>query len=119
MPRRFPARCWWARPDELSGERPFLDPLELPRSSSRPRMTGPGLDRGRDLRHGGIVLVPFAAVSADYTRPTDSLGPGLSLTTSGLGAGNDRDEAVLQGLTELIERDAVTLWRLGGRLPRA
>ena len=111
---------WWARPDELSGERPFLDPLELPRSRSAPNYDGPlAWIEARDLRHGGLVLVPFAAVSADYTQPADTLGPGLSLTTSGLGAGNDRDEAVLQGLTELIERDAVTLWRLGGRLHRA
>ena len=111
---------WWARPDELVGERPFMDPLELPRSSAAPEYDGPlAWIEGIDLARGGSILVPFAAVSADYTQPADMLGPGLSLTTGGLGAGNERDEAVLQGLTELIERDAVTLWRLGGRPRRA
>ena len=120
MPRRFPARCGGRGPTSwaASGH-------SWIRSSCRARAAAPNYDgplawiEARDLRHGGIVLVPFAAVSADYTQPADTLGPGLSLTTSGLGAGNDRDEAVLQGLTELIERDAVTLWRLGGRLHRA
>jgi YcaO-like protein with predicted kinase domain len=106
---------WWARPDELAGERPFLDPLDLPRSAAAAAYDGPlAWIEAEDLRHGGTLLVPFACVSADYTQGTDSLGHGLSATTGGLGAGNDREEALLQGLTELIERDAVTLWRLGG-----
>ncbi|MGD9507867.1 MAG: YcaO-like family protein [Geminicoccaceae bacterium] len=111
---------WWLRPDELVGERPFLDPLELPRSATAPAHDGPiAWVEGVDLRYGGPILVPFAAVSADYTRGTDVLSAGLCMTTGGLGAGNDRAEAVLQGLTELVERDAVTLWRLGDRRHRA
>ena len=66
---------------------------------------------GVDLRRGEPILVPFAAVSADYTRPPTCSVAGLCMTTGGLGAGNDRAEAMLQGLTELVERDAVTLWR--------
>lgn len=110
---------WWMRPDELIGERPFLDPLDLPRSATASAHDGPiaWID-AVDLRYGGSMLVPFAAVSADYTRGTDVLSAGICMTTSGLGAGNDRAEAMLQGLTELVERDAVTLWRLGDRQRR-
>jgi ribosomal protein S12 methylthiotransferase accessory factor len=111
---------WWMRPDELIDEWSFLDPLDLPGSSTAPAHDGPiAWIEGIDLRYGGPVLVPFAAVSADYTRATDALSAGICMTTSGLGAGNDRDEALLQGLTELVERDAVTLWRLGGRQRRS
>jgi ribosomal protein S12 methylthiotransferase accessory factor len=111
---------WWMRPDELIGERPFLDPLDLPRSATAPAHDGPmAWIEGVDLRYGEPVLVPFAAVSADYTRGTDALSAGICMTTSGLGAGNDRAEAVLQGLTELVERDAVTLWRLGDHRRRS
>lgn len=110
---------WWMRPDDLIGERPFLDPQELPRSAAAHAHDGPiAWLEGVDLRLGGSILVPFAAVSADYTRGTDVLSAGLCMTTGGLGAGNDRAEALLQGLTELVERDAVTLWRLGGRRHR-
>jgi YcaO-like protein with predicted kinase domain len=107
---------WWVRPDELAlGERSFLDPFDLPRSAAAAGYDGPlAWIEAADLWHGGSILVPYACVSADYTQPTESLGAGLSVTTGGLGAGNDRDEALLHGLTELIERDAVTLWRLGG-----
>jgi YcaO-like protein with predicted kinase domain len=111
----FSGPLWWARPGELAGQRPFLDPLDLPRSAAAPGHDGPlAWTEAEDLWSGGDVFVPFACVSADYTQAAEALGPGLSVTTGGLGAGNHRDEALLQGLTELIERDAVTLWRLGG-----
>lgn len=110
---------WWARPDEVVGGRSFVDPLELPRSSAASTEDGPmAWIEGVDLVRDGPILVPFAAVSADYTHAADMLGIGLCMTTGELGAGNDRAEAILQGLTELVERDAVTLWRLGGRRRR-
>ncbi len=44
--------------------------------------------------------------------------PPFNLST-GCGAGRSFDEAVLHGLLELIERDAVSLWWRGGRRGRA
>jgi ribosomal protein S12 methylthiotransferase accessory factor len=105
----------WARAEELAGERACIDPLRLPRSATAPGHDGPlPWIAGEDLARGGTLLVPFACASADYTLPGEALGPGLLMTTSGLGAGNERDEAIVQGLVELIERDAVTLWRHQG-----
>lgn len=105
----------WARAGELPHGRSRLDPFRLPRSATDPSYDGPlAWIEGLDLRRGEPVLVPFACVSADYTPPAEALGRGLCATTGGLGAGNDRDEALVQGLCELVERDAVTLWRAGG-----
>ena len=118
MPRRSAARCGGRAPTSWSGS----DHLSTRSNCHVPRQHGlrrpDGVDRRRRPGRDGPILVPFAAVSADYTHATDMLGIGLCMTTGGLGAGNDRAEAILQGLTELVERDAVTLWRLGGRRRR-
>ena len=105
----------WARASELPHGRRRLDPMRMPRSAAEPGYDGPlAWIEALDLRRSEPVLVPFACVSADYTPPAQALGRGLSATTGGMGAGNDRDEALVQGLCELVERDAVTLWRAGG-----
>ena len=109
----------WARASELPHGRRRFDPMRMPRSAAEPGYDGPlAWIEGLDLRRGEPVLVPFACVSADYTPPAEALGRGLSATTGGMGAGNDRDEALVQGLCELVERDAVTLWRAGGAAQR-
>jgi ribosomal protein S12 methylthiotransferase accessory factor len=69
---------------------------------------------GEDLGDGGARWLPLEVVHSDYTLPLPP-GSGCFLTTStGLASGNDRTEAVLHGLYEVIERDAVALWRAGG-----
>jgi YcaO-like protein with predicted kinase domain len=66
---------------------------------------------GLDLCDGATRWLPFEVVHTDYTLPTPP-GAGCFLTTStGLASGNDRTEAVLHGLYEVIERDAAALWR--------
>jgi len=68
---------------------------------------------GRDLATGATRFVPYEVVHADYTAP--QLAPSLfQATTSGLGAGNSPLEAVLHGLCEVIENDAVALWHGAG-----
>lgn len=63
-----------------------------------------------DLLAGAPVWVPYELVSADFTVPAPS-GFGLfRQTTNGLGAGNTPVEAMLQGIYEAVERDAVALW---------
>lgn len=57
-----------------------------------------------DHRH----LVPFACVSIDLTT---LLGTGLERSTNGLAAGFSRDAARMAALLELIERDAITMWK--------
>ncbi len=63
--------------------------------------------------NGRPVWVPFEAVSADFTAPAP---PGFGMfrqTTNGLASGGTLPEAVLQGLCEAVERDAVAQWHAG------
>ena len=65
---------------------------------------------GRDLFTDAPRWVPHAAVSADYTiRGPDAP---FQATTNGLAAGNHLLEALCHGLCEVIERDAMALWRV-------
>jgi ribosomal protein S12 methylthiotransferase accessory factor len=64
-------------------------------------------------RAGGATLVPRALVDMSPGAVHDPFRPYLA-TSNGLGAGSDRDRAVLHGLLEVIERDATaTLAELG------
>jgi ribosomal protein S12 methylthiotransferase accessory factor len=63
-----------------------------------------------DLVSGTRLWVPYELVSADLTSPAPA-GFGLfRQTTNGLGAGNTLVEAMLHGIYEVVERDAVALW---------
>lgn len=66
--------------------------------------------RGQRLADGSAVWVPFDAICFDRTRQH----PRFWLTSDGLASGNTRDEAVLHGLLERIERDALALWAVTG-----
>ncbi len=84
-----------ARPEGLDPQRPFL------------------WIEGRDLIGGGALWVPFEMVHANYAAPEPPHSGAFPATTNGLASGNSRDEAALHALLEVIERDALTLWRLG------
>lgn len=63
------------------------------------------------LLDGQAALVPFEAVHTDGSVP-EPAGSGWFLCTSnGLASGNNVVEAQVHALCELVERDAVTLWR--------
>ena len=63
-----------------------------------------------DLVSGTRLWVPHELVSADFTQPAPA-GFGLfRQTTNGLGAGITSVDAMLHGLYEVVERDAVALW---------
>ena len=106
---RHPLRL--ARFEELAGR--ALDPARLPLTHSG---KDPHAERilwveGVDLRRHEHTWVPFELVSADYTYPQPA-GSGLfQATTNGLGAGNHPLEAVTHALYEVVERDAIALWR--------
>ena len=65
--------------------------------------------RGRDLASGEPVLVPYDLVHTDYTRPPSRL---FAQSSNGLASGNHWLEAVVAGLCEVIERDAVAHWQM-------
>jgi ribosomal protein S12 methylthiotransferase accessory factor len=65
---------------------------------------------GRDVATGAAIWVPHELVSTDFTAPAPPGSGCFQATSNGLAAGNHRLEAVLHGLYEAIERDAVALW---------
>lgn len=87
------------------------------RLAALPRHPGARLDRraplrwvaGRDLFSGAAVWVPRGAVTVDFGS-AHRRDPFWS-NTNGLASGNTRDEALLHGLCEVIERDAFSLWQ--------
>jgi YcaO-like protein with predicted kinase domain len=65
----------------------------------------------QDLMSGEPRWVPFDLVSADFTQPVPGDGALFQATTNGLASGNSWLEAVLHALYEVVERDAVAIWR--------
>lgn len=110
QPLRFAAAA------ELSARHRLADVAGLPRlsiGSFHPQRKLLWIE-GEDLVDGGARWLPLEVVHTDYTLPLPP-GSGCFLTTStGLASGNERTEAVLHGLYEAIERDAVALWRAAG-----
>lgn len=74
---------------------------------------------GQDLLSGQSLWLPFEMVSTNYTLPQPPGSYAFAANTNGLASGNLLEEAVLHGLCELIERDAMALWRLEGPEARA
>ena len=71
--------------------------------------------QGYDLTSNEPVWVPYEAVHTDFRTPFPE-GSGYFLCTSnGLASGNTIEEAICHGLSEVIERDCLALWRLKSR----
>lgn len=101
--------------DELCHLHPLIDVTRLP--LMHPDGIDPGLPflwiEGEDMLGGPRKWLPFEMVHASYALPEPSHSGVFSATTNGLASGNNREEAMLHALMEVIERDAVTLWKLG------
>ena len=67
-----------------------------------------------DLLSDRRKWLPFELVHANYTLPHLPGSGSFAATTNGLASGNVIEEAIAHGLYEVIERDAVTLWKLSG-----
>jgi YcaO-like protein with predicted kinase domain len=74
---------------------------------------------GRELLGGEPLWLPLELVGADYTLPLPPGSGCFPATTNGLASGNHLLEAIAHGVFEVVERDATTLWRLGGGAARA
>ena len=70
-------------------------------------------------RSSEALWVPLELVSTDFTLPQPPGSFAFPANTNGLASGNTQEEAQLHALCELIERDALSLWRLGGDSARA
>ena len=101
---------------EVSRSACVVDPTELPAvqgSRFAEDFRIPWIE-GVDILTGESILVPVELVHADYTSPYFP-GSGCFLSnTNGLASGNVRGEAVLHGLCELVERDAMALNEVSG-----
>jgi YcaO-like protein with predicted kinase domain len=103
--------------DDLPGA---VDPATLPRAAGR-ALGGARIlwVEARDLMNGGSMFVPQELAGADYTHPAQPGSGWFQATTNGLASGNHRLEAVLHGIYETVERDAIALWRAGDEAARA
>jgi YcaO-like protein with predicted kinase domain len=68
---------------------------------------------------GGAVWVPYEIVHADATVPRMEGAGSFMHSTNGLASGNTAEEAILHGLCELIERDALAVWQHAGSSAQA
>ena len=66
---------------------------------------------GQDLTGGGTAWLPYECVHTDYTLPFPQGSLCFAANTNGLASGNHAQEATSHGLAEVIERDAITLWK--------
>jgi ribosomal protein S12 methylthiotransferase accessory factor len=73
---------------------------------------------GRDLISGLSRWVPYECVHTDYTLPPGPAAGAFPANTNGLASGNHLLEAVCHGLCEVVERDAITLWKHAGERAR-
>ncbi len=67
---------------------------------------------GNDLLQHEKVWVPYEMVSTDFTLPFPEGSGCFPPNSNGLASGNNLLEAISHGLSEVVERDAITLWAL-------
>lgn len=56
--------------------------------------------------------IPFESVHLDYRFPLPNCNGSFISSSNGLASGNSYHEALIHGICEVIERDALTLWSL-------
>lgn len=110
--------------NELARDHAVIDIDGLPRSALgefHPDHQILWIEGSRLGESGGAarLWVPLELVSTNFTLPQPSGSFAFPANTNGLASGNSQAEAQLHALCELVERDALTLWRLGGDAVRA
>jgi len=66
---------------------------------------------GVDLLNNAPLWLPYETVHTNFTLPSPPGAGSFSPSTNGLASGNHILEATCHAIFEIIERDAVTLWR--------
>jgi YcaO-like protein with predicted kinase domain len=92
-----------------------VDALNCRKSSNYHPDLPPLWIEGVDLLQDEPVLLPFEMVDANFTYPRPSGSGCFAATSNGLASGNHLLEAISHGITEVIERDATTLWGISGK----
>ncbi len=65
-----------------------------------------------------LAWLPFEVVHTDYTVPLPAGSGAFLMSDSGVASGNHPLEATSHAICELVERDAVTLWRFSSEADR-
>jgi YcaO-like protein with predicted kinase domain len=73
---------------------------------------------GQELLSGESISIPFVALTMDSSHPHPEFAV-LRVSTNGLASGNNRVEALLHAMYELMERDAEFTWSCLGPDRRA
>ncbi len=103
--------------EELRWTHPIVDVGRLPRLAGgafTPHTPMLWIE-GQDLLAGGTKWVPFEMVHLNFTLPLPPGSGSFLAGSNGLASGNCAAEAIAHAITELVERDAATLWRLKDR----
>jgi len=99
--------------EEMRYQRNVVEVGDLPRGSGS--RFHPNLRllwcEGRDLLNGESVFVPYEMVHTNYTIPLPDGHGCFAASSNGLASGNAKIEAVSQGVCEVVERHATTLWK--------
>lgn len=101
---------------ELEGLLPLADVSSLPRSEAAHFHERRGLFwiGGHNWLDNTALWLPLEIVSVDFTLPMPPGSGCFAASSNGLASGNTLLEAVSHGICEVVERDAVTLWKLQG-----
>ncbi len=75
--------------------------------------------QGHEIFEGKPIAVPFEVVHTDYTLPLPTCSGALVMSDSGVASGNDPLEATSHAICELVERDALTLFRFSASAQQA
>ena len=113
---RIPAPLRFGSVDELSSQLELVDTSRLPLTANKSFHAGSRIFwiEGARLHDGSRVGVPFELVHLSYTLPALTGSGYFVASSNGLASGNHLLEAISHGLSEVIERDAVTLWAVFG-----
>lgn len=100
--------------EQLRHRHELIDPASLPKNEVgrfSPDFKLPWI-RGVDLVAEAPRWVPYELVHTDFTLPLPAGAGCFPMTSNGLASGNHLWEAVSHGLSEVVERDAATLFSL-------
>jgi ribosomal protein S12 methylthiotransferase accessory factor len=100
--------------EELRYTHNVIDVEQLPRTPNglfHPNLAMAWIE-GIDLVHRERIWVPYDVVHVNFTARMRWTKTGFVCSSNGLASGNHLLEAIEHAICEVVERDAVTLWRL-------
>ena len=100
--------------EDLRYSHPLIDVANLPRPTDTKFTAYSQLlwIEGRNLFDDAPLWLPYELVHLDYSVPLPSGHGYFAANSNGLASGNRLAEAISHALSEVIERDATTLWHL-------